>query len=120
MVKDETKPNSASSTTEENKDDNVKTDEQPSKDDKTKKDEEKPAKKDETKKVEEPRYADALNKVKADYEKKITKILSQKDAEIKERDDIIRQLAVNGDEKPPLPVKSIHERIAEKRQFKKW
>lgn len=71
-------------------------------------------------KEKEPSYADALNKVKADYEKKIANLNEAHKKQIKERDDIIRQLAVNGDEKPQTPRKTVHEIINERRKIVKW
>lgn len=58
-----------------------------------------------------------IDEIKQSYEKKITDIVTKKDKEIKERDNVIKQL-LSDDNTAVVP--SIAEKINSKRNFKKW
>lgn len=65
----------------------------------------------------EPSYTDALLDVKKEYESKIAKLNEEHNKQIKERDNVIKQLL---NDENTAPVETVADKINKKRVFKKW
>ena len=70
----------------------------------------------------EPSYIESLNIIKADYEKRIEDERKKAKEEIKERDDVIRQLLQGANNSPNSEnsYKSVADIVNERRAFTKW
>lgn len=68
-----------------------------------------------------PTYAEALEAIRGDMEKRIAEVRAAAERDIKERDDIIRQL-MNGSADNPAPdmPRTVADGINARRNFTKW
>lgn len=69
-------------------------------------------------KTEEPSLPDIVADIKAEYEAKLSDQAAKHAAELKDRDDIIKQLI--GGAGSETPAESFVDKINSKRNYKKW
>lgn len=68
-----------------------------------------------------PTYAEALEEIRQDMEKRVAEVKAAAERDIKERDDIIRQFMNGGADKPaPDMPRTVADGINARRNYKKW
>lgn len=68
-----------------------------------------------------PTYAEALEAIRQDMEQRVEEVRAAAERDIKERDDIIRQLmSGRADTPPPDMPRTVADSINARRQYTKW
>lgn len=67
-----------------------------------------------------PSFSDTVKEIKAEYEAKLAQERAAFEAELKERDDTIKQILTEPSERPADPYDSIVDTINKKRNYRKW